>query len=153
MKKIISYTFVFIVFVFTILTFASTLFGYRYYAVKSDSMYPAISKYSLVYIKKNDTNMRTHLELNQVIAINTGSVPLMHRIISINGDQIITHGDNNRVGVNEEVNYNNVIGVVKFSIPFIGMLFLNKLTIPIIILFVIIIIISKEIFKELKNRR
>ena len=153
MKKIASYILLTIVLSFTVLTFTSQLFGYRYYVVVSDSMYPAIPKYSLVYVKLNEENKKTNLVKDQIIAFNTGGIPVMHRIISINNDEIITHGDNNRVGVNETVDYDDVIGIVSFSIPIIGLLFINKFIIPIIILLIITFIILKEIIKELRNRR
>lgn len=143
-KDIILYLFL----SFLLITLILPLFKYRYYAVISDSMYPSIPKYSLVYVKLGNND----LQEKQVIAVDTGGIPLMHRIIEIDGEDIITHGDNNKEGVNEEVKKKDVIGVVKFSLPIIGILFINKYIIPLIILICVMVIIIKAIVKELKKK-
>ena len=76
------------------MTLLSLLFGYQYYTVVSDSMYPSIPKNSLVYVKKTSVVDIHDLE-GKVIAFESGSLPTMHRVIGFDEGKIITHGDNN----------------------------------------------------------
>ncbi|MFA7367592.1 MAG: signal peptidase I, partial [Bacilli bacterium] len=54
MIKKIGYGLVIVFFIFILMTLLSLLFGYQYYTVVSDSMYPSIPKNSLVYVKKTN---------------------------------------------------------------------------------------------------
>lgn len=138
---------------FAILTVGSRLFGYRYYTVISDSMHPSIPKFSLVYVKTVTLAEAKALEEGDVIAVKTGDIPVMHRIIEKDDEKIIMHGDHNDEGVNEEVLYQDVIGVVHLSIPVIGLLYINPFILPSLALLIIIIIIIKEIQKEVRKNR
>ena len=149
-KKILGYVIFSIILCFFVFTFFSRLFGVRYYIVVSDSMYPAISKNSIVYIKSIDNNYT--LEIDNVVAIDTGSTPLMHRIVEINGEDITTHGDNNDEDVIEKVKRNQIIGKAFFSIPIIGILFRSIYPLLLISLVILALIVGDKLRKELKKK-
>lgn len=149
-KKGIFYLTIGIILAFLLFTLGGRLFGIRYYVVISDSMYPKIPKNSLVYVRTIDVNET--IEYDDIIAINTGGTPLMHRVIDINGDVITTHGDNNEQGVNEKINRNQVIGKVIFSIPLIGILFRSIYPVAIICLLIIGLMIGQSLIKEWRKK-
>ncbi len=150
MIKKIGYGLVIVFFIFILMTLLSLLFGYQYYTVVSDSMYPSIPKNSLVYVKKTNVVDIHDLE-GKVIAFESGSLPTMHRVIGFNEGKIITHGDNNDENVNEEVAKEDVIGVVVLSIPLIGILFNSIYPALIFTVCIIFYIILKRLIKELKK--
>lgn len=149
-KKIIFYGIYTIIFSFLVFTLGSRLFGIRYYVVISDSMYPTIPKNTLVYVKLLDNDDK--LAVDEVIAINTGDVPLMHRIIEVNGDSITTHGDNNKAGVNETITRQQVIGKVVFYIPVVGVIFRSIYPLVIIGLIIIGLIVGERLVKEIRKK-
>lgn len=141
LKKIIRFTFVIVLITFAFSTFILQIIGIKNFVVISSSMNPAISKYSLVYVKSVNLD---EIEIGDVIAVDIGKTPLMHRVIEINNDELTTHGDANSEGVNEIVNYNNVIGTVFFSIPFVGLLFLNTYIWIIIAIILVVVLFYKK---------
>ena len=149
-KKVFGYGVFLIIFCFFAFTFGCRLFGVHYYIVISDSMYPAIPRNSLVYIKPIDNYDK--LEIRDIVAIDTGDIPLMHRVVQINGEVITTHGDNNAIDVVENIKRNQIIGKVFFSIPVIGVLFRSIYPLLLISLIIMLIIIGDKLRKELKKK-
>ncbi|HEY8445130.1 MAG TPA: signal peptidase I [Bacilli bacterium] len=147
MKKVI-YVFICLFFIFAIGTISCQMFGYDYYVVISDSMHPAIPKYSLVYIKKD----AKEINIGDVIAFNGDDMPILHRVIDVDGNIYTTHGDHNPEGSIENVAFNNIIGKMIFHIPYIGLLFINQYFWIIMALVICGLIIVRNIIKEMKNR-
>jgi signal peptidase len=128
------------------------LFGFNSYVVGSDSMYPAIPKNSVVYVRRVEP---VSLEVGDIIAFESNSdLPLMHRIIEIKADEIITKGDAND-NQDAPISFNEIIGKVSFHIPFIGFLFYNVsfwlIVVCFVLLYYLIMIFSKEMKKVRSN--
>jgi signal peptidase len=151
MKKIINSIFFGVIIGFLVLTLGSQLFGYKYYSVISDSMYPSLPKHSLVYVKVLPNHDINNLKIGDIVAIKTSSEPLLHEVVKLDGDIITTHGENNEIGVNEENNFRDVIGVSKFHIPFIGLLFRSVYIWIVLGLGIIFYILIGKLLKEIKK--
>lgn len=98
------------------------LMGYKVYTVISGSMEPAIPVGSLVIVGEQAADT---IEPDQVIAfysdIDTGSI-ITHRVVTnrtVSGE-FVTKGDANDQEDVMPVNYDNVIGVVRWSVPYLG---------------------------------
>lgn len=110
--------------VFTILVmFIIGLFDYVPISIASKSMLPNISVGDAVIYKKYD-NAVDNLEVGNIIVYIKNNIIIVHRILKlkeINGElNIITKGDNNEAVDNWIVKSNDIIGVYKFKIPYIG---------------------------------
>lgn len=131
-------------------------FGYGASFVLSGSMEPNITVDDLVFIKKAE-----EISVGDVILYNTGKSNVLHRIIRINGNTIVTKGDANNTE-DLPIKRENIIGVyvgkitgggkvVKFitNPPFImALVFLL-----IIIVFSWLLIAEKKDEKRLENLR
>lgn len=156
MKKKIGIILISIILLFAISTLTLRLFGFQTHVVISDSMHPAIPKYSFVYIKKYSLQeAMDKVDRNDVIAVDVGDdIPLMHRVVDkdVTANIIVMHGDHNEEDVRETVSYEQVIGEMVFFIPWIGILF-SSIYIWIIIALVIFILFTLQyLIKELKKR-
>lgn len=67
-------------------------FGFGISAVLSGSMEPEYSVDDLVIVKKSD-----NYEIGDVVVYQSDNTLIMHRIISIDGNEIITKGDANNI--------------------------------------------------------
>lgn len=152
MKKILNLIVFSIIITFTLVTLGLRLFGFKTYVVVSDSMHPSIPKNSFVYVKTMDEEtIRDTIKINDVIAADMGQTPLMHRVISITSTHITMHGDANDEEENETITYDQVIGLVVFHIPWIGLLFRSFLPWLIIALIICGYIVVKKLIKEIKR--
>ncbi|MHB8963545.1 MAG: signal peptidase I [Saccharofermentanales bacterium] len=100
-----------------------SVFGNKLYVVLSGSMEPSIHVGSLIVVKSVDT---TSLMTHDVITFNhldSGKI-ITHRIVEItensNARYFTTRGDANDTNDFESIRYENVIGKVVFTIPWIG---------------------------------
>lgn len=125
------------------------LIGFKTFRVVSDSMAPQIRKNSLAIvrnIKSNDV-----LEVEDIIAFNAGGQLVLHEIVEIDGNKIITKGKANETNDNP-ITFDNVVGIHVLSIPLIGILFASiypwLVLLLIIIGYNILIILIKEIKKS-----
>ncbi|HHU55148.1 MAG TPA: signal peptidase I [Acholeplasmataceae bacterium] len=145
-KKILYVIFI-IFLIFSVGTLGSKIFGFEYYVVISDSMHPKIPKYSLVYIDLNEDE----INVGDIIAYRTSSIPVVHRVVDIDGNIYTTHGDANQEESVEKVFKDDIIGVMKFHIPYIGLLFLNRYLWIIVLLVIVSYIIIVRMIKEMKK--
>lgn len=83
------------------------IFGYSYLFVKSDSMLDYMKEGNLIIIKLNDS-----YKVGDVITFDEDGLLITHRIVSIDGDKIITKGDVNNKN-DSPIEKKDVIGVVK----------------------------------------
>lgn len=115
--------------------------------VSSESMEPKLSKNDIIVIQKKEK-----YEVNDIVIYKKEKNLIVHRIIEINKNEIITKGDANKKE-DKPINSDNIYGKVIFNIPFIGILIIflksNYGIISIIALIVIIFIYSCK--KELKK--
>lgn len=123
--------------------------GYRHYVPISSSMHPKIPKYSLVYIKQTDTV--EDLKIGDIIAYQGTEKPVLHRIIEIDGEIIQTQGDANDTP-DAPIKFNQVIGKMVFSIPYIGILFVSPYPWLVILALIIICSLCRELIKEIHKK-
>lgn len=97
------------------------LFGYQVYNVISGSMEPTYSVGDLLYVKSVDPDS---IQVGDPITfvLNEDLVVATHRVTAIDAENRLftTKGDANEHADAAPVHFNNVIGVPKFSIPFLG---------------------------------
>ncbi len=93
-------------------------------AVASGSMSPKIKKGDVVIIEKINGNKCKNYKKGQVIAFSYGNKIVVHRLIDKSSDNnkcyFYTKGDANTKKDNFYLEEKNLIGVVKFKIPYIG---------------------------------
>ena len=96
------------------------VFGISFFEVKSYSMYPELTKGDLVVVKKRD---KSYYEVGMVVTYITPNdkIPTTHKIVSIEGDTVITRG------VNKETNNtDDPIGIIIIVLS--GFLFIEGFT-------------------------
>ena len=101
------------------------LIGFQVYAVLSSSMEPTYHTGSLLYVRKTDP---AEIEVGTPITflLNPNTVAT-HRVVEVLEDEtdpgtrlFRTKGDANEVADGSAVHQRNVLGVPKFSIPYLG---------------------------------
>ena len=100
----------------------SRLLGFRVYTVISGSMEPVYSVGDLLYVKPVDSLSDIHVGDDITFVLNEDLVVATHRVVRIDEEnqRLTTKGEANEIEDSEPVHFNNVIGVVKFSIPYLG---------------------------------
>jgi len=100
------------------------LFGVEFRAVLSGSMTPEIPVGSLVVVVPTEAE---NIQIGDDITfVNASEMVVTHRVIDINREtnEFITRGiANDPSAIDAPKKYENVIGVVKLHIPFIGRIF------------------------------
>ena len=91
-------------------------FGFGMTVVLSGSMEPELSVDDLLIVTPSDT-----YEVGDVVVYQTQRTAVVHRIVAINGDKIITRGDANNTD-DDPIEKENIKGKVIFAIPFIGLI-------------------------------
>jgi signal peptidase len=134
------------------------IFGFGFYVVKSGSMEPKIHVGDTIITMPFKGTSAGTLNIGDVISFQDGKALTSHRIISINGDSIITKGDANEDADPRPVGIAQVKGIYLFKIPYIGYVsyFIHTklgwfllIIVPAFILFCLIIVeIIKETFKS-----
>lgn len=102
-----------------------SFFNFRVYRIATGSMIPNLKVGELIVIKDSD-NYRT----GDVITYAKNNTYITHRIVNIDGDNIVTKGDNNNTN-DEAITKKDVVGkmVLKLRvIGFINYLFTKPLT-------------------------
>ncbi len=125
--KIFSSVLVVLVVILAFLMVGVRLFGLQIFTVLSGSMEPEYPTGSLIYVKKVEP---AELEANDVITFNlTEGTTATHRIIELVPDEdnpdIIrfrTKGDANDMADGSLVDFDSVIGMPVFMIPYLGYL-------------------------------
>ena len=99
----------------------SRLLGYQVFNVISGSMEPAYHVGDLIYVKEVDVN---EIEVGTPITfvVNEDLVVATHRVIKVDAENqhFYTKGDANEAADAAPVHFNNVIGVPRFRIPYLG---------------------------------
>ncbi len=118
-------------------------FGYGMSVVLSGSMEDRLSVDDLVIIKATDD-----YKVNDIVLYQDGDSLVIHRIIEIDGDTVITKGDANNVA-DEPINKSQIKGVLVYDIAGIGAV-VNILKQPIS---VIIVLATALLLTELSYRK
>lgn len=113
-----------LVLVIIIILLVSGIFKFSMSAIASDSMYPALKKGDAIIIEEvTDKNINT-IRKNMIVAFEEDGKIITHRIISIELEEgeeyIITKGDNNPSKDVTKKKKNDIIGIVRLRIPFLG---------------------------------
>jgi signal peptidase I len=102
----------------------SGLFRFQAMAIASGSMTPNILKGDVVVVERLSNDELYRLEIGDVIALSMNNTTIVHRIIEIeernNQTIFLTQGDYNESPDNWELNYNHIVGLVRFRIRYIG---------------------------------
>ena len=115
-----------IILVIIIVYFISGYFKYYALAIASGSMKPVFDRGSVVIIEQvnNKYNNYEKLKEGEIIAYRTEKAIIVHRLIRIvNTDEdkfYYTKGDANKEEDNYLIKKENIIGIVRFKIPYIG---------------------------------
>lgn len=89
-------------------------FGFGMTVVLSGSMEPELSVDDLLIVAAKDS-----YNVGDVVVFQTQRTAVVHRIIAINGDEVITRGDANTAD-DEPITMANIKGKVVCAIPFVG---------------------------------
>ena len=120
-RERMSLIFTIVIMVLATLLVGVRIFGYTPYVVMSGSMSPNIIKGSIAYVK--------HVPLDQIkegipitYVIDKSGLVVTHRAIKIDSlnELITTKGDANKEADSIKVHYSNVLGIVKYHIPYLG---------------------------------
>lgn len=129
-----------------------SILGYRFYIVDSGSMEPTLPINSLIGVKEKSGN---EVEVGDILTYYTGdeSTRITHRLVDIgpNREYFITKGDANNTEDSNPIKKNNIIGVVTFSLPYLGYIFRFLSSIPGIVFLVglmAVFAISPSIFRK-----
>lgn len=125
MKKIRVFRWIFsaalylIVIIIAAMLAAMLIFGMRLYCIQTGSMEPTYPVGTMIVVEKVDF---AQLREGDVITFHAGkNTVVTHRLIGIdkNTQQLTTKGDNNNVADSPR-GFDNVIGRVKYGVPFVG---------------------------------
>lgn len=89
-------------------------FGLGVAVALTNSMEPEFSGGDLLFIVEDET-----YEVGDVVVYQPKQVAISHRIVAINGDEVITKGDSNNLE-DDPIRMDQIKGKVVFFIPFIG---------------------------------
>ena len=89
-------------------------FGFGMSVVLSGSMEPELSVNDLVIVREAD-----HYELEDVVVYQDGSSLVIHRIISVDGNEIVTKGDANNAA-DEPITASVIKGKAVARVPLVG---------------------------------
>lgn len=123
-KKIlngISTALVIVVVILAVLLVGVRVFGYRPFAILSPSMTPTYGVGDLVYVRATAAEEIAVGDALTFVA-DANLTVVTHRVVEIgkDGRTYYTQGDANEIRDGGAVSYENVIGVVAFSLPKLG---------------------------------
>lgn len=125
-KKSISYYIerISLVIIFVMILLVSGAFKYSLSAIASDSMYPELKRGDAVLLSKPSKKDLDSLHEGMIIAFEEDGKIITHRILATEEEEgvtyIITKGDNNSTKDVTKKKKDDIIGIVKFKIPYIG---------------------------------
>lgn len=90
--------------------------GYGAAVTLTGSMEPTIGEDDLIIVKAQDS-----YELQDIVVYQSGSIVVVHRVIAMDGDTIITQGDANQAA-DEAINVADIKGKVIAIVPLLGSL-------------------------------
>ena len=142
---IIIFTIILVINIFSILNLS--FFGFRIYKIGSGSMEPYLKVNNYIIIKK-----KNNYNVKDVVTYKKNNEYITHRIKSIDGDIVITQGDNNNTE-DKPINKKDIIGKLVYKSHILNIVFhlLNK---PIlwILLFIVGLVITILIPDKRKER-
>ena len=106
--------------------------GFGVSVVLTGSMEPTLKVNELVFIVKADD-----FKEGDIVVYQKDNQLIIHRIIMINDDMVVTQGDNNDVP-DDPIPLDSLKGKLKFSIPFIGILVRAIRSVPGVIIILVL---------------
>ena len=147
-KKIIKVTLYILLFIFVIINSSiiidryvlkkdyPNVFGYTFFEIASNSMYPELQKGDIVLIKLNQ-NYKT----GDIITYWDTNFYTTHRLVEIKENTYITKGDNNNT-TDSPIEKNKVIGKMVLKIKKAGyLIYLIKQPVTVVLIFITIILL------------
>lgn len=117
-----SVSIIMIVIIFVV--FVAGLLPYRPVAVMSNSMVPEFARGYVVITKKINEKDIKNIKVGDILEYQLNQSVVIHRIINIEDEKgsliFTTQGDNNNAPDIKKVEQNQIIGIVKFKIPYVG---------------------------------
>lgn len=89
-------------------------FGFGASVIVSGSMEPALSTGDLIIIREEE-----HYQQGDIVVFQSGTMPVVHRIVNIDGELVITKGDANNIP-DDPIPISSVKGKVIADIPAVG---------------------------------
>lgn len=99
--------------------FNISFFNYRVYRIATGSMTPNLKVGELIVVKDNSDFM-----VGDVITYEKNNVYITHRVVELDGDNVVTKGDNNNVN-DDAITKDSVVGKMVLKLRVIG--FINYL--------------------------
>lgn len=157
--SVVTWFFVILCVLLAVLLVGVRAIGFHPYAVLSPSMTPKYGVGDLVYVKAIDPEK---IEVGDVLTFvaDEDLTVVTHRVVEVDGENrcFYTKGDANEIQDGNPVYYENVIGVVRFSVPKLGYVS-SYLTSPsgryvgiAVGAFLILLLIIPELFKKEKKK-
>lgn len=112
---------VFLVFmVIIVISLVSGLLKYSLSSIASNSMYPSLKKGDAIIIEKLSDEEKKKITVGDIIVFQDGGHIITHRVVEVREGIYITKGDNNNTKDMSKKTKNDVIGIVRMRIPFLG---------------------------------
>lgn len=117
--------YIIIIILLVIMALTSGLFKYHAIAVGSGSMTPNINKGDAVIVEKLSVEEIKNIEVGEILVFRKDGVTIVHRVVQINkitDDKyyFYTKGDNNNSYDGYPISIENIVGVAKGRIRYIG---------------------------------
>ena len=113
---------------------------------------PTIQKDSLVMVKFLSEDEKMNLKEGDVIQFWYHGILDHHRVVSVEADGVITHGDNVPEGTNEYVKFSDIRGKVISANHTVGEVFtLVKTYALVIIAFIVVLFIGSLLLEEIRR--
>ena len=120
-------------------------FGYGMANVLSGSMEPTFSKGALLFVRKD-----ADLEVGDIVVYQAGSELIVHRIVALDGEQVITRGDANNVA-DAPFSRTQIKGKVIGWVPVLGTITaLLKTPLAIVLILVCALLLMEGSFRRQK---
>ncbi len=117
-------TVIYIGMVIFVVVFIAGLFPYKPVAVMSNSMVPDFYRGYVVICKKINSKDASNIKIGDILQYQLERNAIIHRVTNIEEEDgklyFTTKGDNNEFPDTKRVEENQVMGIVKFKIPYIG---------------------------------
>lgn len=123
-------------------------FGYGAAVVLSGSMEPTIAIDELIIVRAQED-----YTVGDIVVYQTGRTPIVHRIVSIDGEDVITRGDANNTN-DDPIAFSRIKGKVILHIPYMGMVVRLLKTPPATILLIVIAVLLVELpYRKEKSKK
>ena len=106
--------------VITIIPLVSGLFKYSLSSIASNSMFPTLQKGDAIIIERLNDEEKKKITTGDIIVFKEDGNIITHRVVEVKEGIYITKGDNNNTKDVNKKTKNDIIGIVKVRIPYLG---------------------------------